>query len=113
MNVTVFNTQLGRPCSYNVTNSVNIPRNISFYSQDDNGYYEPSYRDDYVVRKVKPSVYKRSLFDCYKDEYNFKFTEKKTKTATTINDVYYNERRNRFLKQNRGTYVNNRTEISW
>lgn len=112
MEVTVFNTQAGRWIDYEVSTTANTPKGIHFYSRDEDGYYSPTYREEIIVRKTKPSIYHRPVFRCASDEYKYLFTEKHTKTTTTEKDVYYNERRDKFLTR---TNVDEkvRSIISW
>jgi hypothetical protein len=112
MEVTVFNTQLGRWIDYDVSTTANTPKGISFYSRDEDGYYSPTYREEFIVKKVKPSIYQRPIFRCKADEYKYQYTEKKTKTVTTESDIYYNDRRDRFITRTKSN-TNVRTIYTW
>lgn len=112
MEVTVFNTQLGRWIDYNVSTTANTPKGVRFYSQDEDGYYVPTYREEILVKTVKPSVYHKPIFRSKADEYKYQFTAKKVETYTTERDIYYNSRRDKFLTRTNVDRKVSRT-ISW
>ena len=102
--------------SYLVTDTENIPTSVRFFTRDEDGYYNPSdYKKEYYVRKtaVKPSVYKRDWFQCYKDEYKYAFTEKVTRTTTREKDVYFNAERGKFVTKTRSNKHNVRVEYDF
>ena len=90
--------------TYRVTDTQNLPVGMRFYTQDEDGYYSPTYnRYKCKIDKtsVKPSIYKRDWYRCKADEYKYAFTERTTKVTTTDKDVYYNDRKDRFITKSK------------
>lgn len=87
---------------------------VCFHTKDEDGLYQPvKNREEYVIVKgtVKPSIYKRRYICGKRDEYKYAFSEKTTKTTVTNKDVYYNEKRDKFLSKGRVS-TNTRTEYT-
>ena len=90
--------------TYLVTNTENLPVGMRWYSREEDGYYTPRYnKTSYKINKTttKPSIYKRDWFQCRKDEYKYAFTERTTRVTTTDKDVYYNDRKDRFISKSK------------
>lgn len=88
--------------TYEVTDSINLPVGMQWYSDED-GYYSPKYdyKETFKIKKaaVKPSIYKRDWYRCKADEYKYAFTERTSRVTTTDKDVYYNEHKDRFISR--------------
>lgn len=108
--VNVFNTECNQWLDYTVTENENrlngyvLPAGYKVFTKDEDSFYAPvKARTEFVIRKgkVKSSVYKRHGQFIYPDRYDYAFTERTTKTTVTDKDVYYNERKNRFVTNSR------------
>lgn len=117
MNVTVYNTAEGCWINYDVTATENrfngyVTPGYRFFEKDGDDYVPVKRAEEYVIRKtnVKPSIYKRRFCQCYKDRYDYAFTEKTTKTTTTEKDVYYCSERDRFIDRNKRVSTRTKTE---
>jgi hypothetical protein len=115
----VVNSDFG-PKSYEVTSTENrfngyvVPSGIGFYTRVDEDYYVPTaQRTEFVINKAtpKPSIYK-GWYGC-RSKYDYAFSEKETKTTTTERDVYYNQRRDKFITRKNNTRVSTKTEYSF
>ena len=96
-NVLVYDDDKGRWADYTVTSNAN---KFNGYVEDSKGrryeFTKSTPSEDFewdstlrIYRKPKPTVYRRSLPFWTRDEYDYLYTN--------VTDVYYNERRNRFL----------------
>ena len=111
-NVLVYDNDKGRWADYTVTSNAN---KFNGYVEDSKGRrYEftkpsedycykreiPTYHtriDIYPCGKRKPSIYKRPFPFCTRDEYKHLFTNVIRKTVEETHDVYYNNRRDKFI----------------
>lgn len=101
--------------TYLVTDRENLPVGMSFYTRDEDGYYNETrnYKTEYKIKKVtvKPSIYKRDRLQCKKDEYKYAFTERTSRVITEDKDVYYNADKDRFIS--RTTTSSNKTKVEY
>lgn len=111
-NVNVYDSETGRWLNYEVTPEAN---KCNGYVEDSKGRifqfskptakYEykkeiPTYHttiEVYPCGRRKPSIYKRPFFQCTRDEYKYAFTNVIRKTKEETHDVYYNERKDKFI----------------
>jgi hypothetical protein len=96
--------------TYRVTDTVNLPVGMRFYTKESDGYYVPEYEWDsqkcyYKINKTaaKPSIYKRDWYRCKADEYKYAFTERTSRVITTDKDVYYNANKDRFISRTKAS----------
>jgi hypothetical protein len=109
-NLTVYNRDLGVWVEYNVDNSIYTPVGYEWVTRE-----KETPKNKYTVEvykgKTKDPIYKREMFQCTKDRYDYQFTERETVTTDVVRDVYYNKQKDRFLTKEQKT-KSVRTEYS-